>query len=60
MDSPLSEVNAIQNAFTRYGVTVADANRAAERVLRLLYANEWFGRPEVEIRHASDWKGENL
>ena len=60
IDTPLSvpEDQAMQNAAEEYGVTIQDANLIAEKVLLVLLTNSWFGRPEAEIRRASDWQGE--
>ena len=60
IDTPLSipDDRAMQNAAEEYGVTIQDANLIAEKVLLVLLTNSWFGRPEAEIRRASDWQGE--
>ena len=60
IDTPLSipEDQVMQNAAEEYGVTIQDANLIAEKVLLVLLTNSWFGRPEAEIRRASDWQGE--
>ena len=60
IDTPLSvsEDQVMQNAAEEYGVTIQDANLIAEKVLLVLSTNSWFGRPEAEIRRASDWQGE--
>lgn len=52
----VSEAQAFENAAKRYGVTVAEAQKATKKVQELLFRNGWFGSPDSEIRHASDWK----
>jgi hypothetical protein len=42
----------------KYGVTVAVVEKTIEKVQTALSKNHWFGQPEAEIAHASDWKGE--
>ena len=60
IDTPLSvpEDQVMQNAAEEYGVTIQDANLIVEKVQLVLFTNGWFGRPEAEIRRASDWQGE--
>lgn len=52
----VSEDAALESAARRYGVTVGEARGATDKVQRVLFQNNWFGSPEAEIRHASDWK----
>ena len=33
-------------------------NLIVEKVMLVLATNSWYGRPEAEIRRASDWQGE--
>lgn len=54
----VSEAQAFENAAKRYGVTVAEAQKATKNVQEILSRNGWFGSPDSEIRHASDWKEE--
>ena len=54
----LSEAQALHNAAERYAVTVDEARRITDKVQEILFRNKWFGRPDSEIQHASDWKGE--
>ena len=60
MDTPLSvpEERALRNAAEEYGVTVEEALMIVEKVVLVLATNGWAGRPEAEIRRASDWQGE--
>lgn len=60
IDTPMTipEAQALQNAAKRYGVTVAEAQKATKKVQNILFSNKWFASPEAEIRHASDWNGE--
>jgi hypothetical protein len=60
IDTPMTipEAQALQNAAKRYGVTVAEAQKATKKVQNILFSNKWFASPEAEIRHASDWKEE--
>lgn len=60
IDTPMSisEEQALQNAGKLYGVTPDEAKKIANKVQSVLFQNKWFGSPESEIKHASDWKGE--
>ena len=60
IDAPLSvpEDQAIRNAAEEYDVTSEEALRIVEKVMLVLSSNGWYGRPEAEIRHSSDWQGE--
>ena len=53
----VSEPEALESAAKRYGVTAAQARKATYKVQEILSRNGWFGTPESEIRHASDWEG---
>jgi hypothetical protein len=48
----------MQNAAEEYGVTIQEANLIVEKVMLVLATKSWYGRPEAEIRRASDWQGE--
>ena len=60
IDAPLSvpEDQALRNAAEEYDVTTEEALATVEKVMQVLLANGWYGRPEAEIRRASDWQGE--
>ncbi len=60
IDTPLSvpEDRVMQNAAEEYGVTIQEANLIVEKVMLVLATKSWYGRPEAEIRRASDWQGE--
>lgn len=60
IDTPMSvsEAQAISNAATKYGVSPTQARDTTEKAMSALAQNNWFGRPENEIRHASDWAGQ--
>ena len=54
----VSDAQALENVAKRYGVTVEEAKKTTKKVLYILSRNGWFGSPDSEIRHASDWKEE--
>ena len=54
----LSEAQAIHNAAVRYAVSDDEARKITDKVEEILFRNGWFGTPDSEIQHASDWKGE--
>lgn len=60
ISTPMSvpEEQALKSTAKRYGVTVSEAREVADKVNDILIRNRWFGTPDSEIRHASDWKGE--
>ena len=60
VDTPLSvsDDQAFRNAAEKYGVTVEEAPMIFDKVELALLTNDWFARPEAEIRGASDWQGE--
>ncbi len=51
----VSEDQALKNVANKYGVTVIEAKNASRKVQEILFRNKWFGSPDSEIRHASDW-----
>lgn len=57
IDAPMSvsEADSVRRAAKEYGASEEDVKNAVGKVQDVLTANRWFGRPEVEIRHASDW-----
>jgi hypothetical protein len=60
IDTPMSisEEQALQNVGRRYGVTSDEAKKIVRKVQSILSQKKWFGSPESEIMHASDWIGE--
>lgn len=54
----VSDQKVLQNVSTRYKVPVEELRKVVDKVQKTLLHNEWFGTPESEIRHASDWRGE--
>lgn len=54
----VSETQAIADAAARYGVSTEEAEMAVDKVQAILFENSWFGSPESEIQHASDWTAE--
>lgn len=54
----ISEAEAYKRAASRFSVTPTAAKEITSRVQWELNQNGWLGRPEAEIRHASDWSGE--
>lgn len=58
--TPMSvpEAEAFRLAAERYGTTAQDARKIVSRVQDELARNGWFGVPDAEIQHASDWRGE--
>lgn len=57
LETPMSvpEAQAIGDAAARYGLSREEARLAVDKVQAILYENNWFGSPESEIQHASDW-----
>ena len=57
MDSPMyiSESQALQRTARKFKTTPAHAKAVAEKVMRVLSGNDWFGSRASEERHASDW-----
>lgn len=60
IDTPMSvpEAEALRRAATSHGVTTTAAKEIVDKVQRTLYRNNWFGSAESEIKHASDWSGQ--
>ena len=58
IDTPMSvpERQALESVAQDNGVSVDEVRKAVTGVQRALSRNNWFGTPESEIRHASDWK----
>jgi hypothetical protein len=56
--SSVPEQQALQNVASRYKIPVEDLRTVVNKVQKSLFDNKWFGTPESEIQHASDWKGE--
>jgi hypothetical protein len=56
--SSVPEQQALQNVATQYKIPVEDVRKVVNKVQKSLFDNKWFGTPESEIQHASDWKGE--
>lgn len=61
IDTPMSvpEDQAIQAIAQEHRVTADDVRISLRKVEGVLTRNRWFGTPESEIRHASDWNGES-
>lgn len=51
----ISEDKALSNAAKKYGLNVEETEKAVNKVQQILFKNHWFGAPDSEIRHASDW-----
>lgn len=60
MSAPMSisEDDALKKIAADHGMPVEEARGRSKSVLKVLSRNDWFGSPESEIRHASDWDGE--
>lgn len=60
MDAPMSvsEKEATRRAATAHGVTAIEAKTIVDKVQRILYRNKWFGPATSEIKHSSDWNGQ--
>ena len=56
--SSVPEQQALQNVAKEYNISVEDLRKVVNRVQKTIFDNKWFGTPESEIQHASDWKGE--
>jgi hypothetical protein len=54
----MTEAEVLKRAARQFEISTTQAKRVSDRVQALLLKNRWFGPPENEIRHASDWKGE--
>lgn len=57
IDTPMSvsQDEALNRVAERYGITLNQAEAVIDKVQNALAANRWFGSPESEIQHASDW-----
>jgi hypothetical protein len=55
----VSETEATRRAATANGVTATEAKTIVDKVQRILHRNSWFGPAASEIKHASDWNGQN-
>ena len=60
IDTPMSitEDQALQNAGNQYGISASEAKNIVKKVQSILSQNKWFGRPQSEVKHASDWMQE--
>ncbi len=60
IDTPMSisESKAIVQIAGRFRVSTARVEQAAKKVQRILVEKNWFSTPGAELRHASDWAGE--
>ncbi len=60
IDTPMAvtEAEAQQRAAKTYGVTTSEVKKIVDQVQRTLFQNKWFGSAGSEIRHASDWNGQ--
>ena len=61
IDTPvsISEEECLVRVGAKYGITPAKAKEVSRKVMGSLSTNNWFARtPAAEIRHASDWNGE--
>lgn len=56
--SSVPEQQALRNVARQYKISVEDLRKVVNKVQKSLFDNKWFGTPESEIRHASDWKDE--
>jgi hypothetical protein len=56
--SSVPEQLTLTNVANRYKIPVEDLRKVVNKVQKSLFDNKWFGTPESEIQHASDWKGE--
>ena len=54
----MTEDEVLKRSARQFGISTTQAKRVSDRVQALLLKNRWFGPPENEIRHATDWKGE--
>lgn len=60
IDTPMSvpENQALENVARQNGVSADEVRKVVKGVQQALSSNNWFGTPESEIRHASDWNGD--
>ncbi len=54
----MPERQALVTVGKKYKMSLLQVRETAEKVSRNLFENDWFDVLELEIRHASDWKGE--
>jgi hypothetical protein len=55
----MTEEEALKKVAKKYGTSVGEVRSIIEKVQHDLVKNDWMvSVPEVEIRHASDWDGE--
>lgn len=61
IDTPMSvaENEARQAVARRFSIPTDSVREIASRVEGILFANRWYDSAASEIRHASDWAGEN-
>lgn len=59
IDTPMSisEDEAARRIGRQFEITPSEVDSIAERVNQILIRNDWFSSPEFEIRHATDWTG---
>ena len=58
LPSSVPEQQALQSVARLHKIHVEDLRKVVNKVQKSLFDNKWFGTPESEIQHASDWKGE--
>ena len=58
MDMSISEEQALQNVGKLYDASPDEVRIASNKVQAVLLRNGWFGSPESELRHASDWESQ--
>jgi hypothetical protein len=61
MSTPMSvsEAENLGKIAKKYKLSVPDVRKLIDKVQRNLFENKWMnGTPEMQIRHALDWKGE--
>ena len=58
IDTPMNvdDDAARQAVAERHRLTVDEVRTVVDSVMARMFRNGWFGSPEFEIRHASDWK----
>ena len=52
------ESQIMHNIANGQKISVDEVRKTTEKIQAILSKNKWFGTPESEVRHASDWKGE--
>lgn len=60
IDTPMSvpDSQVYENVARKFSVSAAEAKIISKKVMMLLSKYNWFGSPESEIAHATDWKGQ--